>query len=380
MKILIVEDDTAQKRLWEQSIELRKEKVAVNIDCIYKDNLPEAQEYLKITDVDWIIVDLRLTSTNPDNLEWEELIPFIKSNKTSPLIVYSGNLWDLSEDIKKTNSEFLKFYAKGWGTWMTDILNEIYKYYESGIINIFRKQWLLNTNIVSIFRDHLAHNKDYLEYIITTPNTEKIVSRYIAIHMVEYLDIEYNWKDRLSDKYDHTEFYICPTIRSYVFTGQILYGDKRQLYTVLTPACDCERWNTNHLLLPISDRKDFKVNKKKISNIVSDASKSAEAERFIRSWFDHKHYYFLPPCNLFDFQGWILNFDNYIELARDDVDHQKYKCIASVSSPFLKNIISKFVLYLIEINDIEGVKRFARQWQPDFHYWPIIHKLNNGLA
>jgi hypothetical protein len=357
MKLLIVEDDKPTIQSYKDNIESFNKKSDIQIDYTIKENLMDAKASLLSPGFDGAIVDLKLSSTTTE-LEGLEIVEEIENNQRFPIFIVSASI----AQVDKEENAFLKKRKRD--TSFKEILSEIVEIYNTGITNILGRKGEIDNYLNNIFWNHLSNSMDlWVNDNTRTPQEkEKSLLRYTISHMQEYID-------EGIEKYHPSEFYITAPIKSNIFTGDIVIYENNR-YLVLTPSCDIvlrEEGNRNAnriLFCKILPLVDVIKNYSLLKPETSDNNKNRIR---LNSYIENKkqNYHFIPKSNLLD--AGLIDFQDKLTINSNDVEkylkNDKMKRIATVSMPFLKDIISRYSNY------------YSRQGSPDFNVGEIYKGL-----
>jgi len=355
LELLIVEDTPEILTSYERDIKSFNLGSKVEISATLIDNKDEALAILKNEEryFDAAIVDLKLDSkgTQDDNYSGNDVLREIKGHLRFPVFIITGTPQHLSEDIKQ-QSAFFKLKVRGEED---NYLEQIVEIFNTGITKILGKVGHIEKYLNEIFWKHLS---DSIETWVadksrTSVEKEKSLLRYTLSHMQEYIDEEV-------EKYHPYEFYITPPIKTELYTGDILEF-AGQICLVLTPACDFCQNNADYILF-ISIKEweslDAEFSKRPLSK-----SKDEKLKRLITNSIPR--YHFVPKVNsikagFIDFQAKTTISTS---IVKDRLSKGKAKRIATISGPFLKDIISRYANY------------FSRQGSPDFNTEEVYNAL-----
>ena len=361
--ILIVEDDDDMFEAYADSLgDLELGNLEINLTR--EKAADSAVSSLLSGKFDGAIIDLNLDQTTPMEAGGNKVLKEILKRHRFPVIVVSGNLQNLDPTIREHKSEFLKFMNRE--TANSDIFNHLIKIYQTGITNILGGKGLIEQQLGEIFWNHLSSNIH--DFPTDGEASGKILLRYIASHLSEYLDIP----DTENDYYHEAEFYIKPPIRKHISTGDIVKeGDLR--YLVLSPACDVAvrdagqediKINSNKILLsPIIDiEKSVFIQHSIIKANSNSRERTAVLSDIIKG--KREKYGFLPKYG--SMNPAVVDFQNIrtVDLA----EFLNFERIATVAAMFMKDIQSRFASYL------------ARQGQPDLDKQKLLDEYKVLLA
>jgi len=366
IRLLILDDDQKIIESFESTIKKinRDDENDLRYEVYPANTLLEAKKIIKYNKLDTAIIDLNLNNGNqadPDNSEGNQAIKELMQNFRMPIFVVSGELAKLDEAlqqnrliIQQSRDDFSR--VNGLETIIPPI-------FSSKSIHYFARDGFLEQKINKFYWEHLSQSieswkkveKEYPDDI------EKILSRHTLSCLNEELYV--NGNIGRFDKYHPGEMYIIPPIKQHYHTGDIIEkdGDK---FIIINPACDIvnkdkmEYYTLAKILKAIDLPKiKNKGEVNKISYIDDNLKKVNKLDR----------YHFLPTFDIID-NDYVIDFQNlsiikigaitktvYSEyLPEREANIKKYKKIASVAPPFLKDIIARFSAY------------YARQGQPNF--------------
>jgi CheY-like chemotaxis protein len=357
MKLLLVEDNNAEIEAYTNNIEIFGQNNNLEIDYKVVKRLDEALEEIS-SHFDAAIVDIRLEDDKPGaEPGGETLIYRLLEEFRIPTFIYTGTPRFIDQIEKKDNILFKKYVKAEVG--IKDILKEIKLIFDSGITRILGRRGLIEEMLDKIFWEHIAYNLDLRDL---KHDSEKNILRYIAAHLQEYLELD---DSGYFEKYTPDEVYICPPIKKRIYTGNILREkDSGDYFIVLTPACDLAQQKAKSIVIaPIESLKKDGIVKQKV-NIKKDLEtskkqkKAAEdtLKKIIGNNFSYE-YYFLPMAKFF--KGGLINFQKLTSASQKELE-EKYEPKASVTAPFLKDIIVRFSFY------------YSRQGAPDLNKERII--------
>lgn len=367
INLLIVEDDDDQYEAYDDTA-TELSCSTYNFKLTREKNSQAAQDALLSKNFDAAIVDLNLQANDAAEASGNEVLDKIIGEHRFPVFVVSGNLGMLNEGISEKQSLFLKCYNRD--TPNNDIFDEIKKICCTGITRILGGRGLIETKLSEIFWKHLANDLDV--WTEDDHNSEKALLRYTISHLFEYLD-QPSGDDAY---YSDAEFYIKPPIRESIATGDIAENkENSSRFIVLSPACDIAVRGQDEYQNPIINAKRLTLanlitvdrNSFIKNNIIKEndnaANRQKALERIIHGQQDK--YIFLPEykelqASIVDLQNLhTIDFDKYLE---------SYTRIATVASPFLKDIQSRFSSY------------YGRQGQPDLNKKELVNKHKSKLS
>ncbi|PZR26414.1 MAG: hypothetical protein DI535_14180 [Citrobacter freundii] len=352
INLLIIEDETAQIQTYEDNIYQHNKKSEYKFTYTICKSFDEGKKALETPYYDAAIIDLKLSGS--DELEGKKLVEDVYQKLRIPIIIYSGSI-----DQIDTFPENILLKKRLRTEKLTSILEEIILIYNTGITSLLKPAGKIDTKLTQIFWNHLSNDLE----LWTKDNNPDTLLRYILSHFQEYLEI-----DPVGDfqQYHPSEVYIRPAIKSNFHTGDLIRYNKA-MFIILTPACDIVinykpgqgaelgkkiafRKSDTMLLASVLefDIKTMCLNK----NGEIDKGKIGE---FVRNGSYRYHY--LPPY--LNPSGYVIDFQSLQSVKYDE----QITKIASISSPFIKDIISRFSSY------------YSRQGQPTFNQEKIIDNL-----
>ena len=345
INLLIIEDEPEQIQMYQDVIESFNKK---NEHYIIKTEIcktyAEGQSALYSPNYDAAIIDLKLS--NASELEGRSLVLTIYQKLKIPVFVYSGSIShinDIPENIffkKHSRTDDLK-----------SILGEIVSIFSTGITSYLRQNGLIDETLTKIFWTHLSQDLN----IWTQSNNPKTLLRYILSLFQEYLDIDIagNFED-----YHPQEIYLTPPVKVHLHTGDLV-KIKDELFLLLTPACD--------MVLMERDKKTYRKAEKIILASIYDfdvnafcKNKNGEIDKgkiteYIKNI--NYRYHYLPPFQKNN--GFLIDFQSLRSVREEEITYR----IATISSSFIKDIISRFSSY------------YSRQGQPTFNQNQLIESI-----
>ena len=356
LNLLIVDDDPNQVQLIsdkirEKNVELKKNEMEI---ITYSMNSGE-EAIINVTnnDYDAAIVDLKL-SGDKKKIDGNDVIKEIKSKMRFPIFVLSDFPQDIAPELEK-ETEVFKIKERST-TDLGALIDEIIYLYKSGITELFgpngNLEKYITDAIAELFWERIAVNWKYIvERIPEQASRLKIICRQLNSILKEKMQLN----ELGFEKSEPFEMYMIPPIRSYFYTGDIITKNDSH-FIILSPACDMEIRKENKpdvenvVIAKLSHIKDHYYtnacwNEGKFSN--SDKN-NAKVENLIKS--SRSEFHLLPPFQ--NIAGFIIDFSDVQSIPYEDL--KNYKRIATVTEPYLKNIVSRFS------------NHFNRLGQPDF--------------
>lgn len=363
LKILIVEDDSVALESYSRDIKSFNLDSPIKISEFPVNNKDDALNYLNDNNrnFDAAIVDLDLLGSGGEDSSGNEVIRTIKNNLRFPIFVITGTPQNVDFDLKE-ESPLFKIKTRG------EQENESYweqfiKIYNTGITNILNQKGTIEKILTNIFWNHLSNSMNlWVNDQIRSPEQKEVsLLRYTLLHMQEYLD---------EKNYHPSEFYITEPIKENISTGDIIsYKDLR--YVILTPYCDIVirddgTRNTKHILF--CRIKDLKEEISNYENLTKDTGTSNKVREVLYRHIGNNkggNFHFVPKHNSID--AGLIDFQDKMTISENEVNslinNKEIKRIATVSMPFLKDIISRYSNY------------YARQGSPDFDSDEVYNSL-----
>lgn len=264
-----------------------------------------------------------------------------------PIVINTGT----PDNIDR--KDIMNCFTKGEDTY-TDIFNYFIDIYNTGLTKVLGAKGFFEEAICKVYKEAILPNKDkWIEYGKQEPEqTNRSLLRYTLNHIYYLL----NTSDQV---FLSEEFYLQYQENKGLETG-LLFKYKTRNFIVITPACDLANSKTNYVQFLEIDSFD-----KTIRNILkitegNEIPKNKDNRNRIgkvknNNYCDYLHY--LPESTLFSFEDSCINFRKThaidINIFKNRLEKNKFKCIAQVSSYFIKDIIARFSSY------------YARQGQPN---------------
>ena len=352
VNILIIEDEAPQIQVYEDVISQYNKKNDLQIAYTICKSYTEGEQALNTPYYDAAIIDLKLSNT--EELEGKKLVESVYQKIRIPIIIYSGSIAQV-DDIKENALLKKKLRTEQ----LSDILLEIIKIYNTGITRFLQPFGTIDNNLTKIFWNHLSNDLDtWIKH--NNPNN---LLRYILSHFQEHLDINLQGD---FEEYHPFEVYIKPPIKKNLHTGDLIKFNS-EYFVILTPACDivvqgykdleggAKKPIRNSDNIIIVKAKDFDY-KTTCLNKRNEIDKN-KIESFVKN--KNARYHYLPPFE--SNNGLTIDFQDITSIPFSN----ELERVATISSPFIKDIISRFANY------------YSRQGQPTFNQDSIVEELFN---
>lgn len=390
MKLILIEDNDEEVQSCTHAVNDFNDDHKGKGWCIQLEphtNIESASKALESSYFDGAIIDMNLADSGD---EGNQALDVIRQHlKRIPVAIYTGtpNVADNSDDIP-----LIDVFKKGDATY-EQLIYKFWDIYNTGLTKIMGGKGLIEQSLSQIFIKHLlprispakispeptvSEKSNWVYYAEEDPdNTEKALLRHTLNHLIHELY-------KSSENCYPEEMYIhLPNLEQdqvKVDTGCILQNkDNNKFYIVLSPACDlAEReggvCNTDRALLVeiqmledilsgdyfISNCHDGKKLKKRYLKSNSESPREYLSKQqdndLIKYQRNTKNLYYcwLPKTSCFN-NGAVINFRRVSTYSQEELDKSFNSPVIQVTSPFLKDIISRFSSY------------YARQGQPDIN-------------
>jgi CheY-like chemotaxis protein len=364
LKILIVEDDKGKRDDYSRFIKaFNLEKTIYKIIEEFGVDKSDAIEKLKNPEnkFDGAIVDLDLEGSGGTDSSGNEVVKEIKENLRFPTFVITGTPQNLSKELNVPSAIFGVYERDDVD--LDNVFERFYEIKKTGILNLLNRNGRIEELIQNIFWNHISTslNNWIADKKRSATEKESSLLRYTILHMLEYLD---------EKNYHPSEFYITKPIKENIYTGDIVRYDNDR-YIVLTPSCDIVLRddgirNTKKILF--CKIKTLSSEVKNYNLLESSTGKSNDNRKRLDRYVNNNssgNFHFIPKHN--EIEAGLIDFQDKTSVDVNTVEQklETQKCIrlATVSMPFLKDIISRYSNY------------YARQGSPDFDEDEIFESL-----
>jgi len=350
IKLLVVEDDDAQFKLYKDAIDdFNSTNETHSFNSNRCTSVEKSIKLLQDSSFDAAIIDLKLSNTDLEG-QGNIIIKEIRKFHRIPVFVMSAIPQILNPDFESEKSPLFKVYNRT-DKKNEDLLKEILSIYNMGITNILGKRGILEKKFDEIFWKHISYVID--EWPIIEPKiSEKKLLRYISSYLLDYLQID---DEGNFDSFLPQEVYLIPSPSTRCHTGDILLKDE-EYYIILSPACDMVTGKAKNILISKIELFDgMEYYKEQLRHLKgTDDNKKEKAEKIFEGLLTNHNslkYHFLPKTK--QFGGGFINFQKLKTFKKSDIDN--YERFGKISDFFLKDIISRFSNY------------YSRQGQPNFN-------------
>ncbi len=361
IRLLILDDDEDVIQSFEETIKRinRDQDNNLKYKSYIAKNLNEAREIIKYNKLDTAIIDLNLNNgdgTDPDNSDGNKAIKELMKNFRMPIFVVSGELAKLDDSLK--DNKLIKQKSRDDFAAENGFETVIPPVFSSKSIHYFARDGFLEQKINKFYWEHLSQTiKAWEDVEAEYPDEiEKILSRHTLSCLNEELYVNGNIGS--FDKYHPGEMYIIPPIKQHCHTGDI-FEKENELFIILNPACDIvNSGNLDYfILVKVVEFDSLKILIEKINPQADPAGSFYDRlNQGGKSRYDDckankkDRFHYLPKFDIFDDK--LIDFQQVSTKEKEEINHDDVK--ASISSPFLKDIIARFSAY------------YARQGQPNF--------------
>lgn len=361
MHILIIEDEPDLRNSYEKQI-VQYNSDAANLEVTYElaKNYDEAESLLG-DNFDAIIIDLKLDKST--EYKGRLILKQVKGSLRYISYVITGNPEVIEEESDNQNA-FFKIRVKGEeNSNFYSVLEEIEKTVRTGITHITGKKGKIEEYLNDIFWEHLSSSVELWENDKRSDDEkEKSLLRYTLSHMQEYLDLS-NTGDL--EKYHPAEFFITRPVKKFIYTGDILRTTSGERCVIMTPACDIDLKNGKRKANKILTLRILNPNEidAEYSNKDMSKTKKQKLENILGNKLPRYHY--IPKAGVIE--SGVIDFQDKFTISDADLEQRiaskTVERIATISNPFLKDIISRYSNY------------YARQGSPDFDTTELFEDL-----
>jgi len=346
LRILIVEDNLDVVESYERTIKIfNKKQDKYEFFSDVAKNKAEAIDKLNITEnsFDGAIIDIDLENQGGEDSSGLDVIRLIKRTERFPVFIISGTTHQLIDDDDIEN-DLYRIFIKGEAF---DFIEEFVNIHSTGITDILNRTGKIEEYINTIYWEHLSTSLSpwIKDNIRNEEDKKQSLIRYFIFHLQEYLDIS-NEDQEFSD-YFPAEFFITGPIKKSIFTGDIFYYEKKR-YVVITPACDFGKKSIKNILcVEISELPDISEELNE-----HETKPNAKTIKRLTKYLNNSHsdrLHFIPSLEYRKeiFPEGIIDFQNQQNFSKDifSADDSKIRRIATISQPFLKDLIERFSSY-----------------------------------
>ncbi|MGE4419810.1 MAG: hypothetical protein AB7D38_08245 [Sulfurimonas sp.] len=357
IKLLILDDDEQVTNSYDEVIKrINRDDESLNYKTYIANTLEQAEEYIKYNKLDTAVIDLNLCRDASDmsNADGNKAIEEIMHHFRMPIFIVSGELGKL--DAKYERNNLIKTKTRD------DSISDVFKIdipsvYTSKSMQYFSRNGYLEQKINDFYWNHLEKTLESWSAVAES-NSEKfdtILSRHTVSCLNEQLYVNGNIGS--FDKYHPGEMYIMPPIKKHYHTGDIIKKDN-EFFIILNPACDIVNQNNldYYILAKVVSFDSLNMLQEKINveALALDSFYSRLNQGGKTRYDDCKsnkkdRFHYLPTFDIFEDK--LIDFQQIENKEKAEIN--SFSREASISSPFLKDIIARFSQY------------YARQGQPN---------------
>ena len=385
MKLILIEDNDEELQSCKNAVkdfndDHKDKKWCIRLETYT--NIENASKALENSYFDGAIIDMKLADSGNEGNQALDVIR--KHLKRIPVAIYTG-----TPDVADvTDIPSIGLFKKADITY-EQLIYKFWDIYKTGLTKIMGGKGQIEQSLSQIFIKYLlpkispeptiSEKSNWVSYAEEDPdNTEKALLRYTLNHLIHelYKSSENCYPDEM---YIHLPNLELDQVK--VHTGCILKNkDNNKFYIVLSPACDlAEReggeCNTDRALLVeiqmlediLSD--DYFISNchggKKLKKRYLKSNPESPKEYLLKQQDNdlikyqrntkNLYYCWLPKTSCFN-NGAVINFRRVSTYSQEELNESFNSPVIQVSSPFLKDIISRFSSY------------YARQGQPDINF------------
>ena len=352
-------------------------------------NIETASKALESSYFDGAIIDMKLADSGN---EGNQALDVIRQHlKRIPVAIYTGTP-DVADEADIPS---IGLFKKADITYK-ELIDKFWDIYNTGLTKIMGGKGQIEHSLSQIFIKHLlpeistkptaSEKSNWVSYAEEDPdNTEKALLRHTLNHLIHEL---YKSSENCYPEEMYIHFPKQEQSGVRVDTGCILKEKtQNKFYIVLSPACDLVerdngKCNTDRALLVEIQILDELLNdsgqkifnddcfiiddnrgNKKLKKIVPRQNSSSEegylsrtkSDELTRYKTNYKNCYHWLPSTCYFNNGGLIDFRRISTFSQTELNNNFDAPIIQVTSPFLKDIISRFSSY------------YARQGQPDIN-------------
>jgi CheY-like chemotaxis protein len=360
ISLLVVEDLETQRSTWRREIEEFNEDAQKGFafEAIFAPSGDDALQMLSKHVIDCGIIDLRLPVKQGAEVaagQGNKIISELIKRFPAPVAVVSGHPGEMAEDLKRTS---IKAFSKDAENYKA-ALNWLASHRDL-ITSLKHAQSLITRETIRIF-----HGVLWPRWKITDSSKGDLTGRKATVvrQIVSHLAEELSLPGANTPRFAPEEFYVKPSIRERLHTGDILKL-KDGLFIVLTPQCSIANSYPDYLIVaPCKEKQDWKDILPQLRS--TNKEKRETAEKRLRNFSTQAHAlssHFIPPC---DGEGpWLVGFDNIktIPCNDEEIDVLRRQRVMSLAPRFLPNLVQRFASYMGRIGQPDvDVEELAKQ-------------------
>jgi len=345
--ILVVEDEDRMITLMKEALEDWNSANEVNDRCfkvVPVNSITSALEAIYDLRVDCAIVDLRLPTgqvgkqTSPE--AGNELATKLILKKGIPVAIVSGYPAEMDEQLAglpinrfdKADDGYeqaLNWLGEQWT--LMEALRSVRDVLEQSTGDVFARRIWPNWSQMA---EAIGHDGDKLAIAI---------ARQYASHTAELLGHE-----TAGDWHPYENFILPSYIADRAHTGDI-FNIEESMWIVLTPQCDMATGKVSNVLLAeCSIGAEKWAENVEALRAATSKNKKKEPTKFLRDFVNQNlppKLHFLPPLPGTN-EPLLVQFGRIRTIPMEDLNQQLANRVASVSPPFLSNLVQRFGAFI----------------------------------
>jgi hypothetical protein len=369
IRLLVVEDNAADREAWERAIERHNASVEASgstpILLKTADSPEDANRYLESSEVHAAVIDLRLDGNgpHPDDSAGNDVLQSVLAQELAVTAIFTGQPGDarIPANLKGHVKVFTKGGddAEGIGSVMVWLVEQF-----PLVQCIQEATQSIRREMASVFSQSIWPRWKF--WMTETDAAEKVflstsVARHIVSHVYESLS------DKLAGRAHAEEWYLLPPNPSGIRTGDLIRSASNDIEIVVTPRCDFAtgKYQTVQLALCEDISTPWDDSNRKISELrvkldslkaekgdLSQAEKELGKEMgkvssYIRHGGNRNAVHFLPRMKLAEGEAvgpLLVHFDQIRSVAKDSDDlsvAESGRRFASLSPVFLPSLVER---------------------------------------
>lgn len=365
--ILVVEDNDTVFSNYERAID-NAEATGVLTLMRVKTKF-EAEKRLGEEGIDAVIMDLKIpldsADKNPAYTVGEALLKETLSKIVFPVIVVSATPGVLNRESDQLPAKLLILPKNtGYGEKAIEHLLGL-KSLLKVLPDLKKAKENFDRDFIDTFWHLYGHWDRFQEKFRDGERVPEIMKRHISNYLVEKWTADSDYGDL-----HYSEFYLHPSVRENLYTGDIVEYDS-STWIIVTPPCDMERdFPTNLILLKCEFVKHNDQSLNKVSTFKANGETELQREgvqRKVSEIFtkqkDHEH--ILPPFHGSNSSLMKVNFRELMTIPSADVGSLERK--TTLNSYFLPSLLQRYGGYI------------SRLGQPEICSKDFLHYLINQI-
>lgn len=285
-------------------------------------------EYLYRERIDVIIIDIKLGSNDGN-----EIIKEIINKKRLPVIIYTGNVNDITID-EPLSSLYIVFDRKK--VKHNEMLDYIMEVFNSNYTITIGNNGLIDDEIQNIFNN-------YYKTFLSDENSQESIMRMVSSIIYD----KYSSNDDESLEIQINESYFVNSGRGKTYAGEI-YKSSKKYYIITNPPCDIENKNAldRYALLGINIDKYNELIREKIERSYDGINEISQTlKNSITPYINNSkgRFHLIPEFG--DFPGGIIDFQDIITVPKKKFYRHKFEYSVTVVPHIFSNILARFSSY-----------------------------------